>query len=235
MSEDTNIIKNIDLHALDYYANPKDVVSIAAEHGFRGIVTTQGMIDKYSKLINRSGVGDKNIIPICAIDFPFGSLSTDVRTYSILAAKEKGAKEVEIVAPYHLFCRQYLPDIKKDLDNLVYMAKKVEITLKYVIDGNSMFMSDYVQKRVIDMLTKVTPDYVSTSLGFYDDFEGYSHEDSILFSRTLHKKYKLNVKMYGRNVNSEYLNLYKKAGVSIIGLDWNKAVYAAYDYNHSNK
>jgi hypothetical protein len=54
----------VDLHALGHVGNISNIVSIAGEHGFRGIVVTLSKLDKLVDAINKPVFGHKDLIPV---------------------------------------------------------------------------------------------------------------------------------------------------------------------------
>lgn len=218
----------VDLHMLDVSTNVDHVVAIASEHGFRGIVVQLGKLEKLVAAINKPAFGDINLLPICIIDYPYGSSSTDVRTYSMLSAKEKGAKEVEIVAPYHLIVDRDFRSIFADLQNIMATAKKADIAIKYVIDQNSEYIDDAIRTKLCRLMASAKIPTVSTSLGFFDN--NIDHADSVIRMRNIKNKVGCVVKVYTNTSDPNEFALYPKAGADIIGVEWNKAPYLVHAY-----
>jgi deoxyribose-phosphate aldolase len=223
-----NYCDKVDLHALDLAIQLKSVVAVAAEHGFRGIVVPLGRLESLVKEINRPNFGDKNIMPICAIDYPFGDSSIDVRTYSVASAKEKGAKEVEIVAPYNLLLEKDFRRIYEDVQSLVTASKKYDIGFRYVIDQNSPYIDDAIRTKLCRVISSTHVPAVSVSLGYFDT--EISHSDNIVKMRAMKNKVGCQMKAFINPVDSNEFALYPKAGIDIVGLDWKKAANIVHGY-----
>ncbi len=218
----------VDLHALSPSIPLDAVVAVAGEHGFRGVVVTLGRLQELVKEITKPIFGDKSILPICTIDYPQGMSSTDVRAYSIQSAKEKGAKEVEIVAPYHLLVAKDFKAIYEDAQNLMNVASRAGIEIKYVLDQNSEFVDESISAKICRILSSTRIPVVSTSLGFFD--EKIDHADNILKMRNIKNKVGCNMKVFIGSESPNDLASYIKAGADIIGLPWNKAPYLVHAY-----
>lgn len=217
----------VDLHALNPNTNLNSVVSIAAEHGFRGIIVPMGRIEQLIASIK--AYGTKEMLPICAVDYPFGSASLDVRNYSIMSAAEKGAKEVEIVAPYHFIAAEDFRRVYNDAQGIMTNAKKAGVSVKYVIDqGNPYIANDKVRTQLSRIVQNSRIPYVATSLGYFPDKT--DHADSIIKMRNIKSKGGCNVKVYLSSQEVDDIAAYVKAGADIIGLDWNKAPYLVHAY-----
>ncbi len=218
----------VDLHALPPSICLDTVVAIAGEHGFRGIIVTLGRLQELVKEINRPIFGDKKITPICAIDYPYGMSSQDVRGYSIRSAAEKGAKEVEVIAPYHLLVAKDFKAIYEDAQNLLNISSQAGIDIKYVLDQSSEFVDESISAKICRILSSTRMPVVSTSLGFYD--EKVDHADSILKMRNIKNKVGCRMKVFVGSDNPNDLASYIKAGADMIGLPWNKAPYLVHAY-----
>jgi deoxyribose-phosphate aldolase len=216
----------VDLHALDYHSNLNSVVSIASEHGFRGIVVTPTRLEQLITAIKN--YGEKSLVPICAIDFPLGCMSLDVRNYSIMSAKEKGAREVEIVAPYHLISQRDFKKTYQDAQNIVATTKKAGVSLKYVLDQNSPYIDDSIRTKLCRIIDTSKIPIVSTSLGFFD--KTIDHADHILKMRGIKSKAGCDLKVFVRSDNPKDIASYVKAGADIVGLKWETAPYLVHAY-----
>lgn len=218
---------NVDLHILDAPNSIETAVAIAAEHGFRGIVVPISQLEYLVKLLKKTS-DDCKILPICILDYPYGSSSQDIRTYSILSAKEKGAKEIEIVAPYHLYQKKDFENILADMKSLVLTANRAGISIKYIIDQNSGFVEDSMKTKLCRMISSSKMPIVSSSSGFFD--KDINHPDNILKMRALKSKTNAIVKVFINTINPTEFAMYPKAGADIIGLQWNKAPHVVHAY-----
>lgn len=216
----------VDLHALEPKVNLASVVSIASEHGFRGIVVPLTKLEQLIKAIK--DYGTKEMVPVCTVDYPFGSSSLDVRNYSILAAKEKGAKEVEVVAPYYLIADADFRRVYDDAHNLMSTANKQGISLKYVLDQSSPYVDDTVRTKLSRVISSSRIPIVSTSLGFFDN--KVDHADNIIKMRTMKSKAGCQMKVYVSSQDVNDIASYVKAGADYIGLHWKKAPYLVHAY-----
>lgn len=227
-NEEFDFCNNVDLHILDIKTSLNSVVAVAGEHAFRGIVVPLGRLEQLVSCINKPLLGCKKILPICMIDYPSGSSSLDVRNYMIMAAKEKGAKEVEIVAPYQLIVEKEFRKIHDDISGLNATAVKMGITLKYVLDQNNEILDDGVRTKICRILSSNKVPILSTSLGYFDG--KLDHTDNILKMRGTKAKLSCKMKTYINNCSIDELSLYIKAGCDIIGLDWKNAPRLVHGY-----
>lgn len=218
----------VDLHALDHFAQIDKIVVMASEHGFRGIIVPHIYIEALVKSIRINGNND--LLPICAIDYPFGSSSLDVRNYSIMSAKEKGAKEVEVVAPYHLIAKNDFKHVYDDAQNILSTAKKASIGIKYVLDQNGPYMDDAVRSKLARLISSVRLPVVSSSLGYFES--KVDHADNIIKMRTMKSKSGAQMKVYISSQNVEDIASYVKAGADFVGLPWNRAISLIHEYEN---
>lgn len=218
----------VDLHALEPKINLQSIVAVATEHGFRGIVVNPCDLSNLNDELGKIPVEIRTVLPITIIDYPFGMMSLDARAYSIQSAKEKGAKEVEIVAPYPLLVRKDFKAILADLQNICNIAKKCDINLKYVLDLNNKEYDDSVIAKMCRIFMSSKINIVSTSLGYFD--KNQSNTDLILKMRSIKNKVGCNIKSYISSNDPNDLLSFIKAGSDIIGLKWNKAPFLVHEY-----
>jgi deoxyribose-phosphate aldolase len=220
----------VDLHCMDLYTPLSSVVAVAAEHNFRAIVVPIGRIEELVKAINKPDLGDKKIVSVAVFDYPYGFSSLDIRTYSIFSAKEKGAKEIEIVAPYYYIVREDFIKIVEDVKSLIVSANKADIKLRYVLDQNSGFIDDGFRIKLYRALSQAKVPMLSTSLGHFD--EKIDHGDNIIRMRSMKSKINCPIKAFIDTTNPSDLALYPRAGADTIGLNWNQAPHLVYEYEN---
>ncbi len=210
--------EKVDLHVTTD-ANLRSVVAVACEHSFRGIVVGSNKLESLVKIINNHG--DKAIKAICMVDYPLGNGSMDIRSYAIISAKEKGAKEVEICAPYDLINEENFQQLLEDGQNLIKISSKYDVPLKYIIDKSRLNCSDETQAKVYKMIGSLKIPCVSTHL---DNMrKNHSRSDDIINMRNLKSKISTSVKVFLENCDVEDFSSCAKAGADIIGLDWTLA------------
>ncbi len=216
----------VDLHVSEQSVDLSRVVAIANEHGFRAIAVPMNKLDELNKRLNTNEV---KIISV--IDYPFGTLSKDVRSYSIFVAKEKGAEEVEILIPLSFLNTKDFKNIEEDLLNLITAADKSSICLRYVLEQNNPAFShnNAIFYKTLRLLGKKGVKNISTSLGFFD--EKIDHSENILKMRSVKTKSNCNTKAYVNTDNANVFSLYPKAGADLIGVDWKTATYLVHAYN----
>lgn len=223
-----NINKKVEVHAIDLGSFFHQVVPVAVEHGFSGIVTCQGRVASLRKALNLFASPDNDIKIIAAIDFPFGHESTDARAYQIHSAKENGADAVEVVAAYKNICVEEYRDVVKDLENLILVAERCKIEFRYVIDCGC----EFVNEKSFNVLAKELRNHkvacVSTSLGFYDmDVE---INDYVLWMREIKRQCETSVKAFLDYDDVASVAALFKSGADVVGLDWQLAAKMLYDY-----
>lgn len=216
----------IELHACEGQENLQNIVSLCTEHAFRGIATSPARISKLVKEINKSGNND--IVPICLLDFPYGDSSSDIRAYSIHSAKEKGAKEIEISAAYHLINSQDWRELTNEIKNIQATAEKANIGYKYIIDNCMIKGSAGVATRLCRIISQTKIPIVSVSSGLFDKKEQLA--DNILKMRNIKHKGGSQIKVFISSSDVNDIASYVKAGADIIGLKWNKAPNLVHQY-----
>jgi deoxyribose-phosphate aldolase len=222
----------VDLHALDLDQNLKPVVALAIEHGFRAIVVPHVRIPDLVAAINTVIIDKEErplIVPVAAVDYPFGTMPQDVRSYSIMSARECGAKEVEIVAPYAHLANKSFDKVNDDVKTLQSMASKTDVVLRYVVDQYCDLFDDGVKSRLYRLFAMNKVKAVSTSLGFYED-DSFDHSDNILKMRHVKNKTAAQVKSFIRTTNPAMFALYPKAGSEIMGVEWQTAPSMVHKY-----
>ncbi len=222
--------KQVDLHALDFNVPIENIVSIAGEHGFRGIVVSQSNLKSLVKALKEPLFGNERTIPICVIDYPFGNSGKDVRAYSLQSAKENGAKEVEVIAPYDLIAQKDFKSVYNDIFNLLKLSKTVDIDVKYVFDKQSMPMDDDLIKKVYRVISAAKIPILSTSVGYFENKD--NHADNVLQMRNFKMKTGVSIKAYLKNCKPEDVASYVKAGVDIMGIEWKNAPYVVHAYEY---
>lgn len=193
-------------------------VAVAEEHAFRSVVVTQDCLDELVSLTDGT-----DISPIVLADYPNGNSSLDIRNYSIISAKEKGAKEIEITVPY-----KRLRDNKAfdDCKALVATADKHNIEVRYCLDVNRLQLTEQVLKGLEKVLSMNKMS--SLSLEIKNDI---NHSENILNMRRIINKTKCKVKVYLDDSTAENVSDFVKAGAEWIGLGWSKAGNIAATYN----
>lgn len=227
--QDINICNNIEVHALDYGSNFSQVVPIALEHGFSGIVTMQGRVSSLNKIV-LDMCQDKQSMPkiIAAVDHPFGSESIDARAYQIHSSKEQGASVVEMVSLYRALADGDVKEAIKDLDSICTVASRCGIELRYVMDVGCPFISHKIRDIMSKELSIREIGTISTSLGFYD--RKISDSDHVLWLRDIKKISGCKMKAYVDSGDTDSISTIVKSGAEIIGLDWQDAAWASYEY-----
>lgn len=226
-----NYATQVDLHVLDSKPNIPSIVAIGIEHGFRGVLVHPARIEALAQEIKKYA-GSSEIMPIALLDFPYGSSTVAARNYAITDAKEKGAKEVEIVAPYHFLAEKDFKMFENDMQATRMHAIKTCIKIKYVVDFNSDFINEDVLTRISRIANSCNM-FISTSTGFFD--KKINHSDNILKIRTVKNKANIKIKSYINDDNLDTLLAYNKSGVDVIGMDIAKAPFIVHAFEEQIK
>ena len=224
-----NFCPRIECHALDYFTHVDKITLNAIEHGFRGIVTLPGRVEQFRYFVNKYARTSKPKI-ICVIDYPFGCQSIDVRAYQVQSAKMHGANEVEVVAPYSMFVQGDVESISTDIKTLCGIATECKMKLRYVLDTECMFISEKMRNFVCHKIAGSNINIISTSLGYYDD--DISISDRVFWLRDIRSLSGCQIKTYINTKDPEEVSTLVKAGVNIIGLEWQHAIYVAHAYEN---
>lgn len=222
-----NYCHRVDLHA-SQMSNLRDVVAVANEHAFRGVVVPHNQIESLTKEIQFHE--NSTVLPIATIDYPFGSLSSDVRTYAIISAANKGAKEVEIVAPTSLILNKELKKLDKDLENIILTCAKVKVGFKYIVDYRQFkAFSASIQSRILRMISTNEVPIVSTSLGIWDLSDDVII-DEVMWVKDVKKKTSAKIKTHVQTSDVNKLAQFPKVGSEILGVHWQDAPNIVHRY-----
>lgn len=201
----------------------QNVVAVASEHSFKGIVVDSNRIVELVKELKNV---NSDILPVCSIDAPEGNSSIDIRAYSIVSAKEKGAKEVEIYAPSFLIETRDFRKIYEDLQNCINISSKNNIPFKYIINDMYKTLPDDIKTKICRLFSTINLEY----LGFCFSKQNNNHSDNIIKMRFFKNKVSSKIKTYIKDVSKEDFAAFVKAGVDTIGLDWEIASYLVHAY-----
>lgn len=228
MNDENEVFKfcqKVDLYALDLNCDIKSIVAVALEHGFRGIVIPPCKLHQLKKEI-----GNNKLLSILAVDYPFGCLSQDVRCYSIYSAKEKGADEVELVSPYHCLNNVNMASFNQDVINCMTAGEKINIPIRYVFDQNIIHLKDNIKQRALKTFLTYKVRDICTSLGFFDN--KIDHSENILKLRNIKVKTGCKIKIFIKTNDVNIFALYPKAGVDLLGLEWENAANLVHAYEN---
>lgn len=199
--------------------------------GFKSIVVDQIKLDEVSKEIKKSHIEDLSVI--CKIDYPEGASSVDVRGYSVLSAKEKGASIVEVFAPKYLYKAKDFKRIHEDLVSLINLCKKNHIEFRYCISSSkNEYLSDDIKTKIARIFSAVDLGMLSINVDQKSEIS-----DEIIKLRFFKSKIQSKIKTILKEPTKEDLSSFVKAGVDVLGLDLWKAPFLihAYEGMISNK
>lgn len=185
-------------------------------------------LDEMVKIIGNPEHSEKKTLLVAAIDYPFGSSSTDVRVYGIHSAKERGAQEVEVMVPYALVLSNDTKALSDDMLNVLAAAQKADIALRYVVDINSPHIDEAARNKLIRLMGANKVQTVSISLGFFDT--KVNHSETVLKMRNIKNKSGCLIKAFVRTNSSTDFALYPRAGADMMGVDWKIAPFLAHAY-----
>lgn len=228
-----NYASHVDLHMLfssGEKSSIRNAVAIGTEHNFRGIIVLPNKIQELSEEIKKNA--NSELLPIAMIDYPFGASTLDVRNYNIISAKEKGTKEVEIIAPYHFLAEKNFAAFEHDMKATTMTAAKHQIKIKYVIDLSVKFFKEDILSRIARIANSCGV-FLSTSTGFFDD--KINHSNLILKIRAIKNKADVRIKSYINTDNIEIISSYNKAGIEVMGLDIKNAPKLVHEFESQIK
>lgn len=228
--EQPSFCKFTDLYTIDLPFSMAGVISIANEHGFRGICVHQGYVSElFESTKFYSDVGQKFPIIIAAIDHPYGTLSTEVRAFATLSAIEKGAKEIDICAPYDAFYNGRTGMIEADIKTIGAIAKEHNVKVNYTINPSCISNKPKTTPWLAKVLKSSAIQYISTSISPL--FGPKDTSDTIIWLRDMKKFGDLNIKSYIHHNNLEDVKLYTKAGANILACNWSVAANLIHSYD----
>lgn len=224
LEETFDYCSNVEIYAKNN-CKISNLVAVASEHNFKGIVVDSNRISDLTKELKNI---NSDIIPICTIDSPDGNSSVDIRAYSIVSAKEKGAKEIEIYAPSYLIETRDFRKIYEDLQNCINISLKNDIPFKYIINDMYKTLPDDMKTKISRLFSTINLAY----LGFCFSKQDNTYSDNIIKMRFFKNKIASKIKTYLKDPSKEDFASFVKAGVDTIGLDWDIAPYLVHAYEN---
>lgn len=218
-----NYASSVDIHCIGSKYRLDNVVALAVEHGFRGIVTLPCFIEDLAKELKKQ---NSAILPVCVLDYPYGVSTTDVRNYSIIAAKEKGAKEIEIVCPNHLVGD--FKQIENDVRALSLVASKSGLKLKYLVDTSTL-----AEEGCLTRIGRICHNF-GVGISVFNS-KRIDHSDNILKIRSIKNKTNIKTKVYLADPTIEIVTLYNKAGIDVLSFDAKNAASIVHEYEEQLK
>lgn len=223
--EDTfDYCNNVDVYVKNN-CKLESVVAVASEHNFKSIVVDSNRLVELVKELKNI---NSNISPIALIDGPEGNSSVDIRAYSIVSAKEKGAKEIEMYAPMHLIDTRNFRKIYEDLQNCMNISSKHEISFKYIINDMYKPLPDDIKTKLCRLFSTINLGYITFAFSKQQN----NHSDNIIKMRFFKNKTESKIKTYIKDASKEDFAAFVKAGVDTIGLDWEIAPYLVHAYEN---
>ena len=227
MLKNQSIFQNVELHALSESDDLQSVVAVANEHQFRGIVTTHGQLPNLVRCKNK--YSDSNIIPIAAIDYPYGCSTLDLRRFAVVTAAEKGAEEIEVAAPYYIIQKCKTGQLSQDIETITNQCDKLGIKFKYVFDRNYLSLNHRQLARILRVFAANRIDTISNGFHMIPEM---SIPDSIIDIREFKKKTSCDIKAVISTDDQNELAQFPKAGVDLIGINWQEAASVTYKYQY---
>jgi deoxyribose-phosphate aldolase len=214
----------VDLFTIEYTNNIPLVCALASEHGFRGIVTAPSKLPDLQKELAKSNYSDRKIVSSCLIDYPHPSMSINLRTYAITAAKESGASEIEIMLPMGLISERSISKINNDIETLSKTCSKLDMSIRYVIDCNEQLIDDTIKNKLSKMfcINSIKGITIKTSYNNIDS--------SVMMIRYFKSKTPCNIKAFVAASKGEDVAIYTKAGADSVLLSWLIAPRIIYEY-----
>lgn len=226
--EQPSFCKFTDIYASDRYSI-KTLVSLALEHNFHGIAVPQNDVEIAASTLGKYNHSDMRPPSIIAIaDHPYGNHSLDVRSYMILASIEKGATEVEMVAPHRALLNNDWLMIENDVKVLTAVARERGINLTYVVDQ----LANVQKPGAVQSFCKIAKAY---KLGGIVNAVSTKHmssttTDTVIWMRDVKKFTGIKTKVFMNAKNQGDVGVYAKAGVNFFAMPWDIAPAAIHEY-----
>ncbi|MEO0074512.1 MAG: deoxyribose-phosphate aldolase [candidate division WOR-3 bacterium] len=175
-----NLNKYIDHTLLKPQASEKDIKKLCADakkHNFATVFVNPSYVKLAAKLLKGCGVKVG-----CAIGFPLGATTTEVKVMETLQAIKNGAQEIDMVINIGAVKSKKYQLVAKDIKSVVVAAKPIGV--KVILE--TCLLSNEEKVRLAKIAKKVGAAYVKTSTGFSTG--GATVEDIKLLRKTVGKK-----------------------------------------------
>lgn len=114
---------------------------------------------------------DKNKKISCAIDFPFGIMSTNERSLAVNNCIRHGATSIDIVCPSYMISNKTYTNLKKDIEKIsdICISKKVDLT--YMLEYRSFTYDSLYRVCKILLSNNLNDVYISTGYKLDDIYD----------------------------------------------------------------
>lgn len=175
-----NLNKYIDHTLLKPEASEKDIKKLCADakkYNFATVFVNPSYVKLAAKLLKGSSVKVG-----CAIGFPLGATTTEVKVKETLQAIKNGAQEIDMVINIGAVKSKKYQFVAKDIKSVVAAAKPIGV--KVILE--TCLLSNEEKVRIAKIAKKIGAAYVKTSTGFSTG--GATVEDIKLLRKTVGKK-----------------------------------------------
>jgi deoxyribose-phosphate aldolase len=221
----------VDLHVDDFAVDLKSVVAYSLEHGFRGILVPQIMLEECASAAKQVQPQAK-LQPkiICSSDI-HAMEPLEVRVCSIIVAKNAGASEIEIPLCFYHLLDQNMAALELDLQKIAEASRKYEIGLKLTFDNTNIEIPPKARKYIASLIVKNEIKCVSNRSGFEANHQN-DDADTIIWLRDIKKdcRNRLMTKAYFETEDISTLSVYTKAGIENFGMPWTIAANLVHGY-----
>jgi deoxyribose-phosphate aldolase len=155
-----NINKYIDHTALKADASEKDIKKLCAEakkYNFATVFVNPSYIKLAAKLLKGSGVKVG-----CAVGFPLGATTTEVKVIEALQAVKNGAQEIDMVINVGAVKSKNYKLVENDIKSVVKAIKPIGV--KTILE--TCLLTNQEKVKVVKIAKKVGVWFVKTSTGF---------------------------------------------------------------------
>jgi deoxyribose-phosphate aldolase len=184
------LAKMIDHTLLRPEASTPDIRKLceeAIQFGFFSICVNSSNV-KFAHSI----VGNSSVIVCCAIGFPLGAQTPEIKALEARQALRDGAREIDMVINIGALKSKEDDVVLKDIRGVVEACKESHARCKVILETS--LLTDEEKVRACQLTMKAGADFVKTSTGFSNG--GATAEDVALLARTVAPK-KLGVKASG--------------------------------------
>lgn len=217
----------VDIHVTGHN-KISNIVYLANEHGFRGIVVDPNAVSNTSFCIRNQNL-DSAPTELCIANMLSPEDSIDVKIYSMLAAKEKGANEIEMPLSNNIVDSGDMKNIEEEVAAISSKAQKIPIAVKYKLNYGKT-------TKTIAFTNKFAKILKENNCPFFSTYIPEKMEDEmssvLLWIRDIKRNACCATKVHLESPTIELISMFKKAGVDIIGMDWKNSPFLCHGYEN---
>lgn len=210
------VVRMIDHTLLRPDALDEDIIAhiqVAKDYGFKTVCVFPSWID-----LAVSEIGNTNIKIDVPIGFPFGSQTSEAKSFEAHDAIQRGAEELDMVINIAALKSKEHEYVLEDIQCVVAAAAHMNAIVKVIIE--TCYLDEEDKRAAARLCERAGADYVKTSTGFGPS--GATVEDVRLLRESVSKE--VGVKASGGIRTAEQALAMIEAGATRIGTSAGKAI-----------